>query len=311
MPKNFPDIWIGRVEKNLKNTDEAPWLEGVSEIPGDVIVVGEGTDAEKCLIHIPTTDFEPDVLINNTTYPIALQAYTDDSVEIALDKYQTKVTTLSDDEILGATYDKIDTATKTHTSSINTSKFGKAIHAIAPTSDSANTPVVKTSGDDDGTGRKMFTKNDIVKLKKRFDDAQIPQTGRRLVLCSDHISDLLLKDQVFAGQYYNYENGKIAKAYGFDIYEYVANPHYNATTATKKSYGAVPAAGDYMASVAFYVPNVGKKTGITKQYFSESKGDPENQTNKLNYRHYFIAVPKRAKYIGAIISDVVPVPSEP
>lgn len=305
MPRNFPDIWLGRVEKRLENTDIAPWLDGISEVPGDVIVVGEGTDGEKCLIHIPTTDFEPDVLINNTAYPIALQEYTDDTVTIALDKYQTKVTTISDDMALGATYDKIDTATGTHVSSVNTNKYGRAIHALAPNSDSADTPVIKTTGADDGSGRKRLLKNDIVELKKKFDVLQVPLIGRRLVLSPDHIADLLSQDQVFAGQYYNYTSGKVLNLFGFEVYEYVANPNFNATTGTKKSFGSIPGMGDYQASVAFYVPNVAKKTGLTKQYFKDSKIAPSTQTNQLNYRHYFIACPKRAMYLGAIISDVI------
>jgi hypothetical protein len=309
MAKNFPDIWLGRVEKKLKNTDVAPWLEGVSEIGGDVIMVGEGTDGEKCIIHIPTTEFEPDVLINNTTYPIALQEYSDDEIEVALDKYQTKVTTLSDDDVLGATYDKIDTATKSHVSAISSQKYTKALHAIAPTTDSDETPVVTTAGVNDGTGRKKLLRTDIVALKKKFDILQVPLEGRRLVLCPDHVADWLEQDQAFANQYYQAADGKITKMYGFEIYESVASPYFasaitgeNPVPATKKSFGSVTAAGDFQASVAFYVPNVGKKTGLTKQYFAEAKGDPENQTNRLNYRHYFIALPKQNRYIGALIS---------
>jgi hypothetical protein len=306
MAINFPDIWLGRVEKKLKNTDLAPWLDGVPELSAEVIVVGEGSDGEKCIIHLATTDFEPEVLINNSTYPIALQSYSDSESEIALDKYQTKVTSLSDDSALGATYDKIDAATGTHVSAINSEKYEKAIHAIAPPSNGALTPVVKTSGADDGSGRKMLTKKELVALKKAFDEMQVPAAGRRLVLSSDHIADLLNIDQAFANQYYSYSDGKIAKAYGFEIYENVANPYFAAATGVKKSFGAVVAAGDYRASVAFYAPGVAKKTGITKQYFTESKTDPQNQSNRLSYRHYFIAVPKQARYIGAIISDVIP-----
>ena len=305
MPRNFPDIWLGRVEKRLKNTDTAPWLNGISEVPGEVIVVGEGTDGEKCLIHIPTTDFNPDVLINNTTYPIALQEYTDDTAIIALDKYQTKVTTISDDAALGATYDKVDTATGTHVSAISTNKYGRAIHALAPDAHTTDTPVVRTSGDDDGMGRKILTRKDIIAMKKKFDVLQVPLAGRRLVLSPDHVADLLLQDQVFAHQYYNYTSGKIANLLGFEVYEYVANPQFNAGTGQKASFGSIPAANDFQASVAFFAPNVAKKTGLTKQYFADSKTDPKNQTNQLNYRHYYIACPKRKMYYGAIISDTV------
>ncbi len=305
MARNFPEVWVGRVENNLKTTDEAPWLDGIPELQQSVVVLGEGTDTEKNVINIPTSDFEPGVLINNTTYPIALQSYDDDTAVVALDKYQTLVTTISDDEAMGASYDTIDNATKGHTSALTSNKFIKAIHAICPTKDGVGTPVIATSGDNDGVNRKMLTRKDIIALKKKFDDMQCKNDGRRLVLCSDHVSDLLNTDQKFADQYYNYTTGKIANLYGFQVYEYIENPVFGATSKEKLSFGAIPAVGDYQVSVAFYAPNIAKKTGKTKQYFADAKTDPENQTNKLNYRHYFIAIPKRAKYIGAIMSAKV------
>lgn len=304
MPKIFPEIWVGRVENTLKTTNVAPFLVGITEVSTPVITLGEGTKTEKNIIHIPTSDFEPEVLINNSTYPISLQNYDDDSVEIALDKYQTKVTTLSDDDIMGASYDKIDNATKGHTSAIASNKYIKAIHALAPQADSEKTPIVKTTGDADGTRKKMKLA-DIIALKKKFDKMQVPNMGRRLVLCADHVADLLELDQRFATQYYNYTTGKIADLYGFEVFEYVANPYFDSATNTKKSFGAIPTDTDFQASVAFYTENVAIKTGDTKQYFSESKTDPENQTNKLNYRHYYICVPKRAMAIGAIVSASV------
>lgn len=305
MAKNFPEVWVGRVENNLKTTDQAPWAEGIAELPSPVTVLGEGTDTEKNIINIPTSDFEPTVLINNTTYPIALEQYDDDTAVVALDKYQTAVTTISDDDAMGASYDKVDNATKGHTSSITSSKYMKAIHAICPDEDSANTPVVETSGADDGNGRKVLTRKDIIALKKKFDKMQCPKEGRRLVLCADHIADLLENDQKFENQYYAYKAGTINDIFGFKIYEYIANPTFDSTTKKKLSWGAVPTDNDFEVSVAFYAPNIAKKTGKTKPYFTDAKNDPENQTNKLNYRHYFIMLPKRKKYIGAIWSAKV------
>ncbi len=304
MPTNFPEVWVGRVEKKLTNADQAPWLDGIPEISSDPVAFGEGTQTEKNVIYIPMTDFEPTVLINNSSYPMALEEYDDDTATISLDKYQTKPTSIADDQTMGASYDKIDAATNAHVTAILKKKYAKAIHAIAPTSnDATKTPVVKTTGTAE-SGRKQLTLLDIKKLKKAFDDMQVPNEGRRLVLCPDHVADLLANDQKFADQYYNYSTGKIANVMGFQIYECVANPYFNATTGAKKSFGAVPGAGDYMASVAFYAPNIGKKTGNTKQYFSPAKSDTGTQSNSLNYRHYFIAFPKRAEYIGALISDV-------
>ena len=100
MPKNFPEIWEGRVRQTLENGAVADFLDGVSELDGDVTQMGEEN-----IIHIPTSEFNPEVLINNKTYPIAIENYTDDEVIVKLDKYQTKATKVTDDQIIGASND--------------------------------------------------------------------------------------------------------------------------------------------------------------------------------------------------------------
>ena len=304
MPKNFPEIWLDRVIKNLTTLNVAPWLDGIPELDVDVTQFGAGSASEKNTIHIPRSMFAPEVLINNTTYPIALQAYTDDEVTINLDKFQTKVTTLSDDQIVGASYDKIDVITKGHTVQIASSKYKKAIHAIAPSADSVDTPVLKATGDPlVAGGRKTLTYADLVTAKTRLGKSggECPAENRRLVLCPDHYDDLLRDRKNFGDQLVNYKTGDVAPVIaGFEIYQYVGNPMFD-SSGNKKAFGSINAATDVQASVMFYTPNIAKKTGLTKQYFAEAKIDPENQVNKLNYRHYFIALPAQAKYVGAII----------
>ena len=307
MPANFPEVWRARVETNLRQTDSAPWLDGVEELDTSVLEVGSGAASEQNVIHIPTTDFEVDVLVNNSAYPLALQAYTDDTVTIQLDKYQTKVITLSDDQVIGASYNRIDAATRTLTQGVLKKKYGRAAHAIAPAANTAATPVILTSGPVAGGaafGRRVLVYADLVRLKGLWDDLEIDEQNRRLVLCTDHWNDLLLDRERFGDNFSNYRTGNVSPMVaGFEIKQYVANPYYTGTT--KKAYGAAPVAGDYKASFAFYTPNIAKKTGLTKQYFEPSVNDTQNQTNKYAVRHYFIAVPKRAKYIGAIASGSV------
>jgi hypothetical protein len=300
MPANFADVWLDRVRNNITNADQAPFLDGIAEMDVDVSQMGEGTITESNVIHVPTSEFAPDILINNTTYPIALQAYTDNEVIIKLDKFQTKVVTLTDDQVMGASYDRIDNATRKTVQKLTSEKFTKAIHAIAPTSNTANTPVIATTGTADATGRLRLVYNDLVNLKNQFDKIKTPLTGRRLVLCADHYNDLLLDRANFGDQLVNYVRGQVAPVIaGFEIYQYEVMPTY--TSGTKKAYGAIPVAGDKTASVAFLVDNIAKKTGTTKQYFTAAKDNPTTQTNQLAYRHYFIAVPFRAEMIGAII----------
>ena len=303
MPLNFPEVWESRVIQLLTTQNVAPWLDGIPELDTEVIEVGSGAAGESNIIHLPIETFKPDVLINNTTYPIALQAFDDTSVTIQLDKYQTKVTTLSDDQIIGASYQRIDSATRGHVTQINSAKYRKAIHAIAPAAHSAKTPVLSVdfSGATTGSEKADILYNKIVDLKGAFDAAEYPEEGRRLVLSTDHENILLLDRNRFGNLLADLNSGKVApKIAGFEIFSYVANPYYTSAGA-KKAFGSVAEETDKRASVAFYKDNIAKKTGLTKQYFAQASQDPENQTNKLNYRHYFICVPAKSEMIGALI----------
>lgn len=288
MPKNFPEIWEGRVRQTLESGATADFLDGVAELDGDVQQMGEEN-----IIHIPTTEFSPDIFINNKTYPLAVQEYTDDAVIVKLEKYQTAATKVTDDQIIGASYDKIDAVTRSHTNKINASKYKKALHALAPDTDTAKTPVLEIAGAE-------CTYEDLVALKDKCDELEWPEEGRRLVLCNKHWNALLKDRKNFGDQLINYKKGEVSPVIaGFEIKKYIASPHYNGKT--KKAYGEIPTSGDKPASVVFVVDNIRKKTGLTKQYFSEAKADPQNQANLLNYRHYHIAVPVEKKFIGALV----------
>ncbi|MXV37680.1 hypothetical protein GO491_03145 [Flavobacteriaceae bacterium Ap0902] len=289
MAKNFPEIWLDRVIQNLVQGDAPDFLDGVNELDGNVIEVGD-----KNLLHIPTTSFSPDVLINNSTYPLAIQEYTDDEVVISLDKYQTKATKVTDDQVIGAAYDKIDATTKSHTNKINATKYRKAIHSLAPDKAKDSNIVLELKGDE-------CTYDDLVALKEKCDDAGWPEDGRRLVLCSKHWNALLKDRKNFGDQLVNYKKGEVAPFIaGFEIKKYNFTPVYK-TDKTKKAYGEVADTSDKSASVVFVLENTGKKTGLTKQYFSEAANNPETQANLLNYRHYFIATAVEDKWRGALI----------
>ena len=114
--------------------------------------------------------------------------------------------------------------------------------------------------------------------------------------------DYVDKLQNILEEYDNINKGEVANLIaGFEIKQYVQPPLYKAA-GTKAAFGEVPEGTDKVASVAFVVSNMAKKTGLTKQYFSDAKTSPTTQANLLNYRHYFIAVPVEKKYIGALIS---------
>lgn len=302
---NFPEMWLARVEQRVSENTIAPWLDGIEELGGEMHLVGEGTVTEKCVIYLATTDFEPDVLVNNTTYPLDVQEYEDGTLSFTLDKYQPKVVALGDDEIMGASYSKIDAATKGIINAILKSKYGRAIHSLAPNAETGTTPVLLTTGETTASGRKRLTYDDLVEFRRAIvgEDGAV---GARVVLSTDHETDILLDRKNFADKLLNHAKGQTApEIAGLEIYTYGNNPYFNVETKEKKAYGSVPIAGDQRATVGFKVSGVAKKTGVTKQYFCPATLNPRTQSNELGYRHYFMTTPKQNRDYGALISDLV------
>lgn len=290
----YAEIWTGELVKYLRRGLEATWLDG---IPDSSSIVNND------VIHLVEVGVDPDVLVNNTTYPIPLQALDDADIAIQLDKFQTKVTPVTDDELYAISYDKMSRVKESHGNAINDSKFQKAAHALCAQQNTAKTPVLVTTGARDAeTGRVKLCMQDIINLKRALDDLKVPSGGRRLVLCSDHVNDLLETDQRFKEQYnIDRGNGTVGRQYGFDIYEFANNPVYSAS-GVKQAVGYTPQAGEFQCSFAFYVHRVFKATGSTKMYYSEASTDPEYQRNKINFRHMFVCMPKKADAGGVIYS---------
>ena len=288
----FPEVWTGEMVKKFRHDDAASFLEKVPSY--DQYAMND-------VIHLVDVGADPDVLINNTTYPIDVQELPDQDIAISLNKFQTKATKVTDDELFAIVYDKMASVLERHRAVIAETKHDMALHAFGPASHTANTPIVVTTGAADGQ-RKKLKREDLISLKKGFDAKKIPVKGRILVLCTDHVNDLLEFDQKFRDQYYNYESGKIANMYSFEVHEYPNAPYYDGVLATKKAFGSTPTDTDFQASVAFYAPRMFKAAGTTKTYQSRAADNPTTQENLMNFRHYYIALPKKQEAIGAIIS---------
>ena len=296
-------IWTDVLVQDFTATEQATFL---NEIPDESRYV-TATRGDNEIIHLVDVGADPEVMINNTTYPIGFQQQTDGDIPIQLDNYKTKATKVTDDEIQYITYDKIRLVQEKHRNAIMRTKHNKALHALTPQSNAAKTPILKTTGENDGTGRKKMTLKDILKLKRAFDDQKIPADGRILVLCSDHYNDLL-EDAIgktqFSGQFSDEVGGLInGRQYGFKVYWYVDCPYVTLLSLSKKSFGSVPGSGDNQVSTAFYAPDMFKASGRTKNYTD----DPGTQLQAYfyNVRHNYIVLPRKQRAVGAIISDNV------
>ena len=293
------EIWTGELIKAFRTAPDAlGWYDRIRSYDQHV---------ENDVIHFTEIGGDPKVLVNNSTYPLNITKLEDADKPVSLDKFDTEATPVTDDELHAVSYDKMASVQERHREALKESVRQKAIHAIAPDNHTAGkTIVVRTTGEKDtATLRKRLSVEDLIGLKAAFDNMGTPATDRVLVLCSDHVNDLLHTDQKFREAYnINQTEGKIARLYGFDIYEYNGTPYYT-SAGNKKAFGSSATNTDRQASVAFHVPSMMKANGSVQMYYSEAKNDPLYHRNLVNFRKWGICLPlKSDKSRASIVSTV-------
>lgn len=250
-------------------------------------------------IHIASAGIDPSVLIDNTTYPISVVSREDEDNEISLCKFETENTLVRRPDTLEYSYDKLESVIRQHRATLRTSVASKAIHAFAPKGDSPDTPVIETTGND-YNGRRRLRFIDVLTLKERFDDAEIPLEERYLVLHPKHVTDLLLEDIELFKELTNIKDGEPTKFAGFGVFSFGKMPKYKVASnaLTKITFGSSDEGG--FASVAFYAKEVMKADGELYMYSRED--DPEQRGTIIGFDKRFVALPIRGKGIGAIVS---------
>ena len=290
----YVEVWTRQVVEHYTHAMDNTFLDGVPDF---------SQYAENDIIHLNDVSGDPTVLVDNSTYPLDIEELEDGDVSVKLGKFETKATKVTDDELYALAYDKMALVKTRHGDKLSEAMLDKAIHAFAPIEDTSDTPVLLTSGAADEDGRKKLQRIDVINLRRKLDKMGVPKKGRRLVLCSDHVSDLLESDQKFQNQYHDYSTGVISKMYGFEIYEASKCPLFDYTTKKRKSFGSVATANDFEASVFFYVPRMLKCKGSNKMYYSKAENDPLYKRNLVSFTARFVAIPqKRENAVGAIVS---------
>lgn len=272
------EVWLNQIREGFYPDDS--FLQKLTNYDAFV---------ENDKIHIASAGIDPKVLINNTTYPIAVVGRDDDCV-FELDKFETENTIVRRPDAIEYSYDKLESVIRQHRSTLRKAVTMKATHAIAPQADTDDTPIVTTSGEVAGT-RKRLTFADILALKERFDDADIPQDRRYLVLHPKHVSDLLLEDLKIFKDITNIKDGEPLKFAGFGCFSCSTMPTYKTTDdgLEKIEYGKT--ATDMFASVAFYADEVFKADGDIYMYATYD--DPKERATIVGFDKRSIVLPIR------------------
>lgn len=254
-------------------------------------------------IKIPKRGAAPKVLIDNTNYPIIKNERDDSHVIVSLHKFDTENTIVTDDELYALPYEKVSDVQEQHRETLEDTTLEYGLWGLAPQAHDAanNLFVLETTGADDGTGRKKLQTSDLRKLQADMNKKGIDKNGRILILCDDHVSDLLDEDKKFYTQYHNQAEGVISsKYYGFKIYEDSTTPEYNDTTLAKIPFGS--ATVGRKSSVVFHKGTTAKAVGTVKRFARMAEEDPENRENTIGFRLYHIIVAYGIEGSAAIIS---------
>ncbi len=176
--------------------------------------------------------------------------------------------------------------------------FELALYSFAPTTNTATTPVLKTTGAVTTGGRKRLTKEDLIRFRTALTNAGVGQCD--LVLCADHVEDILLWSQVFENQYHNIAKGQVLPLYGFNIIQGEGHaPVYKGVD--KQELKTTQGTDKFQASVAYLPKRMFRAYGDVEMFFTPANASYRQDV--VGFDAYVIAAPKDNEGRGAIVSD--------
>lgn len=293
MPQLEKEIWIDQIQENFyPDSSFLKYGKDFSQL------------VDNNAINMAEAGIDPAVLVNNTAYPISVAQRADTPIRIELDKFETENTLVRRPEVIQYAYDQLESVIMGHRNQLRAKTAEKAAHAYTPVNDTPYTPVIATTGAQaSNSSRKTLTFEDVLLLKERFDNMEIPIEERYLVLHPSHVTDLIRLDVKGFKDITDVVNGQPKRFAGFGILQFSRMPYYTLSTMEKMPWGAVPGTGTGFASFAFQGGEVMKADGEIFMYIREN--DPEERATIVGFDKRFIAVPIRNKGIGAIVSDSV------
>lgn len=251
-------------------------------------------------------------LVDNTS-DFSAKAISGKKVFVPWEKYDTEPTSVDDSEIRYLNYDKRAAVRVKHTEAFKMGFRDHVMWKLAPGDDtSTDMPVMRTTGADDGTGRKRLIFTDLVKYLELVKGLNLPNENKLImVLCPEHQTDLILdRDSAayFADKriFFDPVTGKVNSVMGFKFYENNAALAYSAT-GVKLAKGAALTSTDRRASLFFYGGNTVKHIEAVKILYKPEIQDTTSADPTSEFRTQTYGLVDRIEEIGvgAIVSGIV------
>lgn len=273
------------------------WIPLVIENPyPDASFLNAATDMSALVdndsINLAEAGADPDVLKNNTVFPIPDAVAEDTPLKISLNVYDTTSTIVRNAIAVELAYDQRLLYANKHKKALAKRIGMDAAYSFAP---------AEASSEDFNTILNLAANDSmidaIIDLQKAYNDFDDDGTARNLVLNPNHMAKIAKEDKVL---YKSIMAEKGATFYGFRIWTYSQNPLYITADEVKAAYGvAYNPAIHKRSSFAFIGSEVMRATGTTEM-FSRLK-DPDVKGDKFNFQQRALVLPLRNKFQGAIL----------
>ncbi len=287
----FQDVWVSWILD--KFYADFPFLKHMRDLSEYV---------KNDIINVREIGADPEVLINNNTYPIPTRERDDNNYPIELDKYETTNTAITLKEIDRLDYNKFMTATRQHQRTLMEKAQSKWTHALGALQDSTLTPVLECTGSARTDGTKKATAADFIRLAQAFDNMKTPQSGRVLVLSGDHSADIISEDLSRYKALSDLPVGEALDLFGFKTYKSIFVPKYHKSSGAKLAFGAEATSNDASASIAWHEDQVGYAKGSMHMFHKPKNINTENRREEVGFTMYGIGLPLRNKFLGALFS---------
>lgn len=247
-----------------------------------------------------------ELLINNADDFVA-QGMEGKKVIIGWDKLDTTPSSVDDAEARSLPFDKRAAVRMKHTESFQLGSRNYVMQKLAPAANSATTPVLRTTGADDGSGRLRLTYADLIKFHAAVKALNLPNANELfLILCAEHSQDLILdraSTQNNRDIVIDTTTGKLKRFYEIKLFENNYNPKY-AADGTLKALGAVAAADDKNASIFYYAPNTVWHVNKVKILYKPETTDTTSAdpTSEFRTQTYALCEKTQEHGFGAIVS---------
>jgi hypothetical protein len=248
-------------------------------------------------LNLAEAGVDPDVLIDNTIYPISAATRTDGAKTIVLRTLDTESTIVRNIEAMESSYAKMESVVRGHRNALRKASIQLAAHYWAPQADGAFTPVIAATGASNGT-RKILTFNDILTIRAKLTAIDADLNAFALMLNPLHEADLMAEDLKLYKEIM--ASGKI---FGFTFFVNSQTPRFNSSTGAKVAFQAVAAPStDTCASIFWSRDEVMKADGSLDMFAKFQ--DPDQKGDVFNFQKRFVALPFRSKMQAAIYSPL-------